>query len=310
RRMRLLIQAGYINGYNAPAIEDRIVYLTSKGANLVASTLEVPYESLGFKRIADTAKDYYFLRHFLGINDFRISLNLALNAQTELELSGFIPEYYGEKTSKGGTVKYIRDLVCDIKDPETLINYTPDGVFALEKNDRTALFFLEIDRGTEVLSNPEKGFSKAINFYYNYFISKKFQRYQEDFKCEPFRGFRVLFVTTTEVRLENMREALSKAGFGQMLDYLQGDVVEVLEYYGDFYSMESGEYLPNHKIIVLDRRKVISMEPIRSRNGSQYIYYSGWEDRGRRPLIPQWIVVALSLLLILGLLLPVLIRFS
>ena len=38
--------------------------------------------------------------------------------------------------------------------------------------------------------------------------------------------------------------------------------------------------------------------------------YSGWEDRGRRPLIPQWIVVALSLLLILGLLLPVLIRFS
>ncbi len=212
RRMRLLIQAGYINGYNAPAIEDRIVYLTSKGANLVASTLEVPYESLGFKRIADTAKDYYFLRHFLGINDFRISLNLALNAQTELGLSGFIPEYYGEKTSKGGTIKYIRDLVCDIKAPETLINYTPDGVFALEKNNRTALFFLEIDRGTEVLSNPEKGFSKAINFYYNYFISKKFQRYHEDFKCEPFRGFRVLFVTTTEIRLENMREALSKAG--------------------------------------------------------------------------------------------------
>jgi uncharacterized protein YjiK len=46
-----------------------------------------------------------------------------------------------------------------------VINYTPDGVFALEKNNRTALFFLEIDRGTEVLSNPEKGFSKAINFY-------------------------------------------------------------------------------------------------------------------------------------------------
>jgi hypothetical protein len=38
--------------------------------------------------------------------------------------------------------------------------------------------------------------------------------------------------------------------------------------------------------------------------------YSGWEDRGRRPLIPTWLFVAVSLLLILALLLPVLIRFS
>ena len=74
-------------------------------------------------------------------------------------------------------------------------------------------------------------------------------------------------------------ETLSKSGFGSLLDYMQGDTVEVLEYYGDFYSMESGEYLKNHKIVVVDRRKVIYNEPIRSRNGSQYIYYSGWEDR-------------------------------
>ncbi len=38
--------------------------------------------------------------------------------------------------------------------------------------------------------------------------------------------------------------------------------------------------------------------------------YSGWEDRGRRPLIPMWLVVALSLLLILALLLPALARFN
>jgi hypothetical protein len=74
-------------------------------------------------------------------------------------------------------------------------------------------------------------------------------------------------------------EALSKAGFGDLLNYMQGDTVEILEFYGDFYSLQSGEYLQNHKIIVADRRKVISMDPIRSRNGSQYIYYSGWEDR-------------------------------
>lgn len=74
-------------------------------------------------------------------------------------------------------------------------------------------------------------------------------------------------------------ERLSKDGFGDLLNYMQGDIVEVLEFYGDFYSVDNGEYLKNHKIIVVDRRKVISKEPIRSRNGSQYIYYTGWEDR-------------------------------
>ncbi len=38
--------------------------------------------------------------------------------------------------------------------------------------------------------------------------------------------------------------------------------------------------------------------------------YSGREDRGRRTLIPTWLFVAVTLLLILALLLPALIRFS
>jgi hypothetical protein len=74
-------------------------------------------------------------------------------------------------------------------------------------------------------------------------------------------------------------ETLTKAGLGNLMNYLKGDIVEVLEFYGDFYSVETGEYLKNHKIIVVDKRKVIYSEPIRSRNGSQYIYSSGWEDR-------------------------------
>jgi len=86
-------------------------------------------------------------------------------------------------------------------------------------------------------------------------------------------------ITGTTSGIDWKTEALSKSGFGSLLDYMQGDTVEVLEFYGDFYSMADGEYLKNHKIIVVDRRKIISKEPIRSRNGSQYIYYSGWEDR-------------------------------
>lgn len=38
--------------------------------------------------------------------------------------------------------------------------------------------------------------------------------------------------------------------------------------------------------------------------------YSGWEDRGRRTLVPYGVIVAISLLLIFALLLPVLLRLS
>ena len=74
-------------------------------------------------------------------------------------------------------------------------------------------------------------------------------------------------------------QALSKDGFGSMLSYMNSDVVEVLEFYGDMYSVETGEFFSNHKIVVADRRLVISNDPIRSPSGSQYIYYCGWEDR-------------------------------
>ena len=60
-------------------------------------------------------------------------------------------------------------------------SHTPDGVFALKKGDNAALFFVEIDRGTEIVSDPEKGVLKSIVFYLNYWVSGKFARYAKDF---------------------------------------------------------------------------------------------------------------------------------
>lgn len=38
--------------------------------------------------------------------------------------------------------------------------------------------------------------------------------------------------------------------------------------------------------------------------------YSGWEGRGRRSLVPFWVIVAISLLFIFAMLLPALLRLS
>lgn len=74
-------------------------------------------------------------------------------------------------------------------------------------------------------------------------------------------------------------QALSKDGFGSMLDYVQADLVEVHEFYGDMYSMETGEFLENHKITIIDRRLEIERKPMGTANSSQYIYYATPETR-------------------------------
>ncbi len=72
---------------------------------------------------------------------------------------------------------------------------------------------------------------------------------------------------------------LQKDGFGDLLNYMNGDMVEVLEFYGDLYSMADGEFRKNHKIVIADRRKVIFDEQIDNENGSQRLYYAPWEQR-------------------------------
>jgi len=209
RRLRVLTASGYLQGFTAPGTPERMYYLERKGVEAVASHLEVSAGSLKWGKGTKAPKDYYFLKHFLKCNDFRIMLTKACEASgSEVKLLGYIPEYYGEKTDRGGMVKYIRDFVCDVHDPARLIHHTPDSVFALEKDGSSALFFLEMDRGTEVLTNPDKGFLKSVQFYLNYWIDgEKYQRYAEDFKCEPFKPFRTLFVTTSQTRVGNMRQA-------------------------------------------------------------------------------------------------------
>ena len=159
----------------------------------------------------EAPKDYYFLKHFLAINDFRILITQACEANP-IDLLGFIPEYIGEQTKEGHVKKYIRDRIADISFSAFSYSHTPDAVFALEKDGKSALFFLEIDRGIEVVSDSSKGFLKCAVFYLNYWVDRGWERYNSDFKQE-FNTFRTLVVTTSQTRLQHMREAVTGLSF-------------------------------------------------------------------------------------------------
>ena len=212
RRLQTLTAQGFLKAFTVPHIPGRVYFIDKPGAEIVAGELQIPVDNLEWHRSMKAPKDYYFLRHFLAINDFRILITQTCQG-SPITLKGFIPEYIGEKTSQGNVKKYIRDRVCDVTNQAYEYSHTPDGVFALEKEGKTALFFLEIDRGTEIISNPEKGFLKCIVFYLNYWAEKKFVRYGEDFNCPPFQTARVLFITTSGERIKNIRQTVSDLPF-------------------------------------------------------------------------------------------------
>lgn len=210
-RLRVLTDLGCLKAFTTPNIPERLYYLDKKGAEIVAIELHVDTEDLEWHRHARAPKDYYFLKHFMAINDFRILLTQACET-SPIDLLGFIPEYVGEKTDEGYVKKYIRDRINDIALSSISYSHTPDAVFALEKDGRPALFFLEIDRGTEIVSDSSKGFLKCAVFYLNYWVDRGWLRYNEDFKRE-FSAFRMLVVTTSQARLSHMREAATSLPF-------------------------------------------------------------------------------------------------
>ncbi|SYZ71875.1 hypothetical protein TRIP_C10074 [Candidatus Zixiibacteriota bacterium] len=206
RRLKLLKNAGWVASFTVANISESIFSVDRKGLEVVAAALGTEVSDLRLTDIKSKPRDYYFMRHFLAINDFRIILNQACSLE-RVKLLGFIPDYCGERTEKGGIAKYIRDVVCDMSAEREQVSHTPDGVFALEKAGKAALFFLEIDRGTETVSDNDKGVLKSLRFYSNYLIDGGYQRYAKDFGIEAFKGFRALYLTTSEARLANIRKA-------------------------------------------------------------------------------------------------------
>ena len=210
RRLRSLHAQKLVGYVLIPNISERIYHISNQGARFVAEQLGVAVSELLWSKNTHQPKDYYFMRHFLAANQFRIDLTQAC-AKGTIDLLGFIAEHYGTKHPSGRVTKYIKDFVFDTSHTiREKISHTPDGVLALSKNNKPALFFLEIDRGTESLSNSEKGFLKMVRYYVQYAKAQKFKGYSQDFNCSEFKAFRLLIVTTTEKRLENMRKAGSE----------------------------------------------------------------------------------------------------
>lgn len=68
-------------------------------------------------------------------------------------------------------------------------------------------------------------------------------------------------------------------GFHSYRAYLTSQYCEILTFYGDIYDYEKKQFLRNHKIMVVDRHKVIDSRPNPSYFGFPPIFQVGWRPR-------------------------------
>lgn len=67
-------------------------------------------------------------------------------------------------------------------------------------------------------------------------------------------------------------------GFGSMYEYLLGDYVEILEFFGDYHTKD-GQLLTGRLVTVVDRTIEVRNEPIPTWLSEAPIYGVGWRDR-------------------------------
>ena len=181
---------------------ENLVGLTERGTDIVREKYlagkDIPYENIGpvSTRLID---------HQLLMNWFRIHLNCVKTAQPRLSIRFLAynsPFVQREPDGRIITTDYSpigRRTVRQVR-------FTPDAVIAATDTvqNKTVLYFLEVDCGTETLSSPQRDMSdirqKILNYQW-YFLNLKYKRYENIFKVPYLNGFRLLFITRTAGRL-------------------------------------------------------------------------------------------------------------
>lgn len=200
RRLQLLFHHAYLDRLLLPLImgEGRspFVYaLGEAGVNFVAAESGINRSQVGWKPKANHL-GAMFLDHTLAINDFRIVVNLL--AQNGVwKVNKWSDESIFRTTEDKDQVPF------QIKRGQAVRAY-PDGYFALEfpNTIHQPHFFLEVDRGT--MSNTR--WQDKIKAYTQFRASGRSQKYYGT------QNFRVLTVTTSWRRLDNLRAATEEVG--------------------------------------------------------------------------------------------------
>lgn len=175
----------------APAASPMIYTLGKRGAYLLSQ--EKGYLPSQLRRFPKVIK-WQFMEHLLAINEVRLAITLACQAP------GFTLEAWLDEPIFRGAPEYVQ--VSDGKGKTSEKPIFPDGYVRIKTPQGTAHCFLEVDRATEQQSK----FRPQVDVYEAYVASGQYQR-----RFSP-KSMRVLIVTTTAERMQNLKKTVAAAG--------------------------------------------------------------------------------------------------
>ena len=174
----------------------RLYFITNKGFELLEKHDHESTIINEYRKHPEPFIDSYY-NHRLKLLDLWVFLHLEIKDQCKHTLNLFLPEW--EKYE--GKQIVLRFSSIRIED----YSIRPDATFILEniETKKEALFFVEIDTGSESLhSRVYPCITSRLERYQNAFKQLAFSRVHSDF--ERFSGARLLFITSSQVRIENI----------------------------------------------------------------------------------------------------------
>ena len=237
RRLALLYHNAYLDRIYVPSMNafgstKAIYMLATKGAGVVARDRKVEIRDLGW-RPGHNDRELYFLRHTLGINDFRIRLTVAA-AERELSVA-----WTDERTLRRREMK---DYVDDPVRHGRRLAVVPDGYFTLDDGERTSAFALEIDRATV----EEKPFKEKVRAYGEWKTTGTYERRYGT------KSLRVLWVvadvTRDSTRLERIKRWAEAEGGRSLFWFVMLDALTPETILTEPVWMKAGSF-DNHTLL-------------------------------------------------------------
>jgi hypothetical protein len=172
-------------------------------------------------------------------------------------------EWIDERQTVGSPavqVGYVGPTIRRVSPMDIVFNPTAPSFTEAPKIIRSLVTIGELKKILESQSTHED--KDAIQELYDYLVN-----------------IRIEAKSGTITDISSVEQFYNVDGFTSYLTYLTSDYVEILTFYGDLYDYEKKEFLQNHKIMVVDRHKVIAKKPNPSYFGFPPIFHVGWRVR-------------------------------
>jgi hypothetical protein len=168
------------------------------------------------------------------------------------------------------TYDYVRDVISD-ETGNVVKRYIGPKAYRINPNDIVFNPLAETFTKTPVVRRMLKSIGDLLsdietkpNLNYNKAVVEKAMSFRQNYRDDP-----------------EFKKEINMAidGFGSADEYLESDMVELLEFWGDVYDPDTKQLLRNQLVTIIDRKWVLRKQPNPLWTGNKPMHHCGWRLR-------------------------------